>query len=121
MRAVLLAALMVVTTNAKANNDDGNKLVEHCRLDSLYVRGFIAGIVDKATDDIAIASERLAGDQRMHKMLFEIEPYCIPANATVGQSVDVFCKYLKDNPGERHLPASRLVGKALGAVWKCKQ
>jgi len=70
---------------------------------------------------LSTASTKFAGDQRLAPTIFDIENYCIPAGASLGQAVDVFCKYLKDNPEERHLPASVLAAKSLGLAWPCKQ
>lgn len=120
-RALLIVACLVVTGSAGAATYTGNRLSELCVSDKSFVLGYVVGMADKAGDDIGIASARLAGDLRLATLLYEIENYCIPKEATLGQAVDVFCKFLRDNPGERHLPASVLAAKSFSKVWPCKR
>ena len=46
---------------------------------------------------------------------------CPGPDVTAGQFYDVVVKDLRDHPGMRGLPASLLVGAALGTAFPCKQ
>ena len=52
--------------------------------------------------------------------LDSISNYCLPANVTRRQLVDVMTKYLQDNPAQRHRMAFGLVLSALEAAFPCK-
>ena len=122
MKSILAGGLLALfATCANSAVYNGNRLAELCLGDRSFVTGYVVGMMDKASDDIGISSIRFAGDQRLGLVVFEIENYCVPAQASVGQAVDIFCKYLTENPGERHLPASILAAKSLSAVWPCKR
>jgi len=45
---------------------------------------------------------------------------CMPRDVTVGQTADVACKYLADNPQGRHLLAASLFITALEAAFPCR-
>src|SRR6266545_1426716 len=108
---------MLMASGANAAMYDGNKHHELCTINPQFVLGYVAGHMDKAQDDVGISSVMLAGDQRLTPLMFTIEPYCLPETAKLGQAVDVYCKYLRDNPGERHRPSAALLGSAFAAVW----
>ncbi|SEI78149.1 Rap1a/Tai family immunity protein [Achromobacter sp. NFACC18-2] len=46
--------------------------------------------------------------------------YCVPQGVTLGQSKDIFVKYLVDNPNDRHMPGSTLLAVAYIKAFPCK-
>lgn len=48
-----------------------------------------------------------------------LKMFCVPEGVTGGQLKDIAKKYLAEHPGERHLPASFLVIKALKETFPC--
>jgi hypothetical protein len=45
--------------------------------------------------------------------------FCGPEHFTYGQAKKIVIKYLNDHPEQLHLPATFLVGEALGAAFPC--
>jgi hypothetical protein len=45
---------------------------------------------------------------------------CKPNGVTITQTTDVVCKYLADNPQDRHLQAASLVVFSLEAAFPCR-
>jgi Rap1a immunity proteins len=97
---------------------------------------YVAGVIDKAeTDERAIfkfnadnsdnvkgLSDAQAGNlvANVARELRAVKSYCIPTGVTTGQVADVICKYLKDNPADRHKSAADLVTTALNDVRACR-
>lgn len=46
--------------------------------------------------------------------------YCKPRKATLGQLVDITCKWLKENPAQRHRPAALVANMALAEAYPCE-
>jgi len=111
--------LAAVSAPANAAIYDGNRLVSMCVSDTGFVQGYVGGQIDKGTEDIGIVSVQMAGDKRIRDVLFTIEAFCLPQGVVLGQAVDVFCRYLTENPAERHLPGPQLVSKSLSKAWPC--
>jgi hypothetical protein len=110
---MFLAALFTMTSFAAAQAGfyTGNEIASQCRINRQFVSGYVSGTVDKATIDAPALYEFYVDSfdpknsdektQKINKSLGEasvlIEGYCIPKGATVGQTGDVFCKYLEEN------------------------
>lgn len=45
--------------------------------------------------------------------------YCLPKDVTLSQTTDVMCKYLAENPANRHLSAGMLTLMAFTEAWPC--
>jgi hypothetical protein len=104
--AVFASGVTVLATppsQALAYWNDGNKLVDYCKTHDTLVAGYITGVID---------SDKNYGTSIS---------YCIPSNANVGQLLDTFCKFLKENPEQRHLPGSNLVRLTLVKAWPCSR
>jgi hypothetical protein len=126
-RLTTLFATLVLVAPVQAY--DGNKLIPLCSSGEQFLAGYIAGMVDKAKADMLIiispgarkatpnVSYQLSPD--VQEMITNVGGYCIPASVTVGQVVAVFCKYLADNPVERHKEGAYLFVTALKAAWPC--
>jgi hypothetical protein len=50
---------------------------------------------------------------------FDDVMFCLPGNATVGQSSDVVMRYLEAHPEKRHYTADSLAGAALSEAFPC--
>jgi hypothetical protein len=116
-RAGLFFAALSAPANAAIY--DGNRLVSMCISGTGFVQGYVGGQIDKGMEDVGIVSVQMAGDKRLHDVIFTIEAFCLPQGVVLGQAVDVFCRYLTENPAERHLPAPQLVSKSLSKAWPC--
>lgn len=46
--------------------------------------------------------------------------FCVPDGVTLGQTKDIFVKYLLDNPNDRHLPGSTLFALVMVKTFPCK-
>lgn len=46
--------------------------------------------------------------------------FCVPDGVTLGQTKDIFVKYLLDNPTDRHLPGSTLFALVMVKTFPCK-
>jgi archaeosine-15-forming tRNA-guanine transglycosylase len=95
-----IALWALSSTSVPADVYDGNEITTLCRTDKEFVAGYVAGAVEKTRKSSAV--------------------YCLPEKATVVQGRDVFCKFLQENPEQRHRPAAELLDVAFGSVWPCK-
>jgi Rap1a immunity proteins len=48
------------------------------------------------------------------------DSFCAPDGVTVGQAINVFLKYLNDNPDKAQQAAADLAITAFGTAWRCK-
>jgi len=104
LRATVLVAGLLWPVSAFADFQNGNSLFEKCsatanHFDSTYCLGYVAGM----TDAYAYAKS-----------------VCPPNGFTLGQSVDVVVKYLRDHPEDRHYTAASEVALALEHAFPCK-
>ena len=99
---------------------DGNKLYEFCQQKEGLLRaacvGYIIGAIDGTSSMYSVLGQITGLPPRMQKNNY----YCLPANASAEQAVDVVIKWLKDNPSKRHQPATGAVWEAFANVWPCK-
>jgi hypothetical protein len=119
VKIALAAALLVVSAipcHAEAKAGSGNDLLESCEIQmqaaapasllaasrSSYCLGFVTAILS--------VGESLPQDGR----------FCVPPQATVGQAVAVFVKFMKANPELTHVTASALASVAFQRAWPCK-
>ena len=99
-----LAAILIVLALAKpaaADFLDGIRisrwcLAEYYQSSEWFCDGYVAGVADTNKE------------------------LCIPKNATVAQTSDIFKKYLRDHPEDRNLSAHSLVLHALAEAWPCE-
>jgi hypothetical protein len=67
-------------------------------------------------------SERLTARAYTARVWGKTEPlvgYCEPAELTVQQATDVYCKFLEDNPEKRSAPGASLFTEAMRRAWPC--
>jgi Rap1a immunity proteins len=140
MKATLIFPIcfLSVIAPAFAGFYSGNEVATQCQVKRQFVYGYISGAVDKATMDAPAlyefyvetmgttgAKQSETETNKINEALGDasvaIEGYCIPKGATVGQTGDVFCKYLQENPAQRQKSAAELLNVALKSAWPCKQ
>ena len=116
MRIYLLSAAFVLiwglASPSQADFMDGNSLNEWCTAKegnanyfqkNASCRAYVIGVVDDFTLEMDLAKK----------------PKCIPDNSTRGQVADVVAKYLRDNPGIRHVSAPILIRMAMVGAFGC--
>jgi hypothetical protein len=108
----------------------GNQLLTVCDNGKEFLRGYVAGFLDKARTDASLFVSHFMRDAKagesvqvpgLAETLLLIEGYCPQERVSLVQAPDVFCKYLKDNPADRHKPATFLISESLKEVWVCKK
>lgn len=97
---VLLAALISTTQVHAANFWDGNDLQMMCTSEFPDVRAIMAGYVVGALDATAA--------------------HCSPSGVSVQQAADVVCKFLADNPAERHFNGASIASGAFHESGLCQ-
>ena len=106
MASVLMIVAAMIARPARAEFVTGNQLHEKCNSnapeDKFWCLGFVTGVADTLPQ----------GPKGI---------VCPEPNVTAGQFYDVVVKDLRDHPGVRGLPASLLIGTALGTAFPCKQ
>lgn len=103
----------------------GNELLTICeQKDQLAQQGFCTGYILSALEGIkwGISVPML----QMGKKTEEVDStgnillgYCMPAEATLGQQIDVVVQFLTENPSTRHRSARSLVQDAFMAAFPC--
>lgn len=109
-RLALLVAL-ISPTGAIAENTsgaffNGNDLHDRCQNSESFTRGFVAGV-----NDAFYASS-------VHENIKTLR-LCSPTDSDLEQLTDVVCKYLSDNPAERHYNAALLIREILTETYPC--
>ena len=97
----LAAILIFLAKPAAAEFLDGNRisrwcLAEYYQSSEWFCDGYVAGVADTNKE------------------------LCIPKNAAVAQTSDIFKKYLRDHPEDRNISAHSLVRRALAEAWPCE-
>ena len=149
MKKILSSALLICLAlaplrNAVADNDEqfgtgGNSFFSICsdNAKSDYCRLFLSGVilgiqdtetflfVDRITKEeyAAVMNENLS-PEAASKMLLSIKrkyySWCPPDNSTTQQYFDIFMKYLRDNPQQRHKPFTYLLMTSLSKAFPCQ-
>ncbi|MCA1381269.1 hypothetical protein I6F34_10505 [Bradyrhizobium sp. BRP05] len=125
-RCCVLLALMW-TSAARADFFNGNELHTSCSFNNQSgISAYVAGVFDKTLADHAIANFHIPSSEidRNPNLGFvsrAIKPFCLPETATLKQVKDVVCKWLNQNPAQRHLSGAPLVQTALAEAFPCKK
>ena len=116
-----IAVTIAVTISAStAAAEDGNSWSSKCRITIEQARGTTkeamwlmncSGYARGVADTIQLW-RGAEGDKA---------PACIPEKATTQQLVDIGLRFIRENPAERHLPASVLLMRAFSVAWPCKK
>ena len=125
MRWVLVGLLVLACPQAHAEFYTGHQLHGLCRTDMNLVRGYVAGVHDKASRDsdaaaFFIAASKVPKNPALEALLPTIMNYCA-SDIAIGQLADVVCRSLDKDPGERHRPAATLIVDALAAEFPCRK
>lgn len=103
----LALAALVIASPAMATDSghfiDGNNLQSLCRADRAYVTAYVVG----ATDAFNVT---FVGQKKY---------ICLPLTITSTQLSDMLCKYVDDNPEQRHLPAGGISYGMLVKYFHC--
>jgi hypothetical protein len=107
----------------------GNDVYDLCQTHRIAALAYVAGLYDEAAHAawvidgtrITIFSnpQRDLSDRMADYALSRVVGYCVPRAATLDQVTDVFCKYLRDTPEERHGLPPILFSEALTKAWPC--
>jgi len=132
MRLIGVVAALVVTCGpAFGQGVTGNVIFEKCNgypgieledaaFCSAYIVGAWEGIRNTASN---AAFEQLgqAVDEDSYNALKNsyLQNACVPKGASYSQVIDVFIKYLKDYPEDRHLRATDLLLASLAIAFPC--
>ncbi len=107
-RLALVLGFLCVSTDCFGFYLNGNKLHELCLTKEksstvrMMLRAYSMGIVD--------ASAAYAKGNRH---------FCVPDGVVGDQVTDVVCKYLVENPSQRHSEAGDIATAALLTTWPC--
>jgi hypothetical protein len=104
----------------------GNQLHDLCNpAGKPMLTGFVVGVMEKAEVDMAssipyfLAQGKKQLNVEDKAYLGMVSNHCMRENVTFGQSGDIVCKYLTENPAERDKKAALLVMDALRAAFPC--
>lgn len=127
MRTVWLILLIFVCLCAAASapaQETGSMILEKCRAldqgnaDKPVEVGFCAGFMTAAHEMLGVWR---AGDEALSRSHYTLAEACIPPEATKGQLVKVFLKYLDDHPELLHERAILLYLTAMQKAFPCKK
>jgi Rap1a immunity proteins len=124
MRTILVGGAFLFFSLSVVHAMSGDRLYEACNNKShrAGLMAYISGVWDKAGSDYISALIYEGMQHKGEKMLStSIKNACPADNVTIGQMADVICKYLKDNPAERHKLAADLVTQALDLAFRCEK
>ncbi|MEY9376010.1 Rap1a/Tai family immunity protein [Rhizobium leguminosarum] len=126
MRAILAAAMLLTASSADAQLFNGNEIYEYCKGARSLATAYVGGWSDSHMNDDQIISlaQATSPDEptRNHIKFYAGQlkgNICIPPKVTLGQMVDVLCKYLEDHPEDRQLSMSGHFNVAFGTAWPC--
>jgi len=125
MRVLLTIAMLLSAIPANAQLfDSGNRLHGLCKDLPEFMNGYVAGWLEKFQNDrLAVSVDYLtySRDER-HEALSKtiVANICLPQELTLQQTTDVICKFLNDNPKERHLTAAYHLTHALSEAYPCR-
>jgi hypothetical protein len=101
------AASALLASPVRATFVDGNDLHEQCRTRSASALNYILGVHD--------TQQSVAGLGKQEKLI------CPWGRVSSGHVVEAVCKYLQNNPDQRHRSGASIVLKVLGDAFPCKQ
>ncbi|TXH26481.1 MAG: hypothetical protein E6Q99_04545 [Elusimicrobia bacterium] len=124
--AIISMLLAVASTEAGAQNLDGNTLYDACTQDDLgkqsfcvgYILGIVEGVKWGSFLNIAAVDTGMNTDEA-NQFSDKILGFCSPANAELRQHVDIVVQYLEAHPESRHESARWLVTEAFRKSFPC--
>ncbi|MEP1612295.1 MAG: Rap1a/Tai family immunity protein [Roseobacter sp.] len=130
-KLALILALMIPATVARSEVTTGNQYYDQCRnlpeADATEI-GWCVGFVVGAWEGISSGVGRALiafSDEPIDAAALEtainlILGVCQPDGVTYGQMLDVFEKYLRENPANRNIGARTLLVEALSEAFPCE-
>ena len=107
MRRFVLAAFVVAwAVPAAADFMSGNDLHRFCLGGTDDARAFSVGVAD--TYELLVKKDGATGF------------FCLPEDVKARQLGDVFCKFLAENPANRHEGAAGLAAVSFAEAWPCR-
>ena len=127
--AYLLAASLL-PFHAMADGISGNDIYSACNsgdggAQEGFCLGYLIGTVEGmkwgSAFTIARLTEKAVETDDLNAFSNVVLGFCLPSDAPNGQLLDVFVKYLQDNPAIRHQSARTLVQSAFTESFPCGQ
>lgn len=121
----LFATLLVLFYSTFVHANDmfnGNGYWAECQKESHYCLGFLEGLAHGTAQTIDYTVMSIYPDENYdqfdaHRQ--SLTMFCIPEKVTMGQMLDVFLKYLKDNPNKRDRTTGHLYMFAMRDAFPC--
>jgi hypothetical protein len=126
--ALLLAIVSPVSAEIpKSSFFSGNDVYDWCQHDHAMALGYTAGqfdglvhaayTIDSMRPLPGVEKKNPNAEIQVDVAINSIVGFCMPEHATTQQITDVFCKYLRDMPGERDGLPAIILNRALTKVW----
>ena len=116
LAVALLVSVMFPPANASSQSPsgwDGNFWLRVCgsndQLESALCTAHVAGL----RGGFEMSADHYKVEKKQHL-------YCAADNVTLQQSIDVFVKFLRDNPNHRNNTSRVLFAVAMGKAFPCK-
>lgn len=90
---------------AASQSITGNDIYDQCVSESPGCTHYVAGVLDGLQFFNAVSDPSL---------------YCIPSGVTNKQLIDIFRRFLTENPEHRHRPASYILVVAISEAYPCE-
>lgn len=126
MRIVLTFVLALSAGSANAAFISGNDIMTLCRESRAELGGYIAGWFDKGSSDkeLTLSSAKKVKDFgsmiELHYLAGSLSSgACFPKTVTIGQLVDIVCKYASENPAQRQLDGGAFLDKSISEALPC--
>ncbi|WP_158699519.1 Rap1a/Tai family immunity protein [Magnetospirillum gryphiswaldense] len=121
IRHCSMALLLILSGISKSHSNevDGNFIMNACNNNSssfadkvaadAFCTGFVFGL--RGAFDMSLDFYKIPVNNRF---------YCAPNDVTLQQTIDVFVKYLKENPSARNNTGRALFAKSMNEAFPCK-
>jgi hypothetical protein len=120
-----LGCLSVAPRSRAQQMETGNTIQQKCKAldnngptDNVFRAGFCAGFMSTMQEMLITWEAVDEGLNRKHPTSVHV---CIPAEATNGQLIKVFLKFLDEHPELLHEPATGLYIQAMQHAFSCKK
>jgi hypothetical protein len=115
MKAAALTLSVLIASVGQCQSDTGNDIRESCQITVRGPKG--EGVeLTEATYCLGFVTAILF----VGRHLDEQSSFCAPVGVTVQQAVNVFLKYLNENPDKTHYSAESLAVASFRQAWPCK-
>ena len=84
-----------------------------------YLIGTVEGLKWGAVTTLSVLDQSSDSVDEMNQLSDAMLGFCLPPQASNGQLIDVFVKYLAENPARRHESARTLLQAAFQQAFPC--